>query len=228
MRDQRRLQSRRNASFSRLIVNSVIAAALFTICNSALAQGTASGPSTTHEVESGPIVLIGDPNNPGSPMPIDADPNGLPWTKGFFDPKAWAAGNVTVDVIETIENVGTESWSDWHEVIIGDPLSANGMSFWSNVLDLKVNGTSMTSFTVVGLGSKVLTLDNFSPLVQPGDVLEIHKQIEVFNVAGETQAPLVRMFQYPSIAVPEPSGVLLLGSTLMGLATRRRRKRGLE
>ncbi len=191
-----------------LLLAAVVSAALIT--STAFAQGTASGPSTVHEVEAGPIVFIGDPNNPGSPMPIDADPNGLPWVKGFFDPNAFAAGNVTVDVIETIENVGTEAWSDWHEEIIGDPLSANGMSFWSAVVDLKVNGIPMTSFTVSALGSKILTLDNFSPLVLPGDVLEIHKQVDVFNVAGETQAPLVRMFQYPSIAIPEPATCLLM------------------
>jgi len=218
-----RLQFMQNTLLSRWILTPMLTAALFTVCNFALAQGTASGPSTTHEVESGPIVLIGDPNNPGSPMPIDADPNGLPWVKGFFDPKAWAAGNVTVDVIETIENVGAEAWSDWHEQIIGDPLSANGMSFWSNVVDLKVNGASMASFTVVGLGTKVLTLDNFSPLVQPGDVLEIHKQVDVFNVAGETQAPLVRMFQYPSIAIPEPGSLALVAMSSLVLMVMKRR-----
>ena len=201
----------------------LLAVALFAMGNSAWAQGTASGPSTTHEVESGPIVIIGDPSNPGSPMPIDADPNGLPWVKGFFDPKAWAAGDVTVDVIETIENVGTEAWSDWHEEIIGDPASATSPSFWSNVVDLKVNGIPMTSFTVLGLGTKVLTLDNFSPLVQPGDVLEIHKQVDVFNTAGETQAPLVRMFQYPSIAIPEPASLALVAASGLALIGWRRR-----
>jgi hypothetical protein len=217
------LQPKRSTRFLNGSLFPMLIVAWIAMCNSAMAQGTASGPSTTHEVESGPIVLIGDPNNPGSPMPIDADPNGLPWVKGFFDPKAWAAGNVTVDIIETIENVGTESWSDWHEEIIGDPASANGASFWSSVVDLKVNGIPMTSFTVLGLGTKVLTLDNFVPLVQPGDVLEIHKQVEVFNVAGETQAPLVRMFQYPSIAIPEPGSFALLALAVAGGLVHRRK-----
>lgn len=217
------LQSKHSMHISTGSLLPVLTVALFAMCNTVWAQGTASGPSTTHEVESGPIVLIGDPNNPGSPMPIDADPNGLPWVKGFFDPDAWAAGNVTVDIIETIENIGTEAWSDWHEQIIGDPQSANGMSFWSNVVDLKVNGAPMASFTVAGLGTKVLTLDNFSPLVQPGDVLEIHKQVDVFNLAGDTQAPLVRMFQYPSIAIPEPGCLALVAMSGLVLVTSRRR-----
>lgn len=211
-----------NAVCYRFFQTLAIVLILSAMGNTASAQGgTANGPFTVHEVEAGPIVNIGDPNNPGDPMPIDADPNGLPWTKGFFDPIAWAAGNVTVDVIETIRNVGTEAWSDWHEEIIGDPLSANGASFWSNVVDLKVNGTSMTSFTTVGVGSKILTLDNFSPLVLPGDVLEIHKQVDVFNLAGDTQAPLVRMFQYPSIAIPEPATCLLMVLGLTAAVLRR-------
>jgi len=207
---------KKTAVIGKLLVTFVTVSALTAISSAVLAQGgTASGPVTEHEVEAGPIVFIGDPNNPGSPMPIDADPNGPPWVKGFFDPKAWAAGNVTVDVVESIENVGTEAWSDWHEHIIGDPASATAPSFWSNVVDLKVNGTSMTSFTVAGLGTKDLTLDDFSPLVQPGDILTIEKQVDVFNTAGEVDAALVRMFQYPSIAIPEPATCLLM---LIGLS----------
>ena len=54
-----------------LLLAAVVFAALIT--STALAQGTATGPSTEHDIDVGPIVLIGDPNNP---MSIDADPNG--------------------------------------------------------------------------------------------------------------------------------------------------------
>lgn len=208
-----------NASLSRLILTPVLAVALFAMCNTALAQGTATGPSTEHDIVAGPIVLIGDPNNP---MPIDLDSNGPPWVKGFFDPKGLAAGNVTVDIIETIENVGTESWADWHEHIIGDPASATSPSFWSSVVSLEINGNPIT-FIATGIGTKDLELDTFSQPVLPGDILTIHKQVDVFNTAGETQAPLVRMLEYPT-PIPEPGSLALAAvSSLVLIGMRRRR-----
>ncbi len=214
------LQSALNTMLSKVVLPFVLAVALFVLCSTVCAQGTESGPSTIHDVVSGPVVYIGDGANP---MPIDLDPTGPAWTKGLFDPNGLAAGNVTVDIFETIQNVGTEPWSDWHEHIIGDPISANGSSFWSNVVSLEVNGNPIL-FNVTGLGTKDLTLDQFSPLVQFGDIFTIHKQVDVFNLAGETSAPLIRMQEYPT-SIPEPTTiVLLLTGTLGFLFYRIRRK----
>jgi len=216
MKNLTRLQSTLKYQVSSLTLTFVFAVSLFSTCNTALAQGTALGPFTDHDIVAGPAVLIG---SAGSPMPIDLDPAGQPWTKGFFDPNGFGAGNVTVDVIETIENVGTESWDDWHEHIIGDPQSATAPSFWSAVLSLEINGNPIT-FIPTGVGTKNLWLDQFSQPVQPGDILTIHKQVDVFNTAGDTQAPLVRMEEYPT-PVPEPATCLLMVLGLAVVALRR-------
>lgn len=208
----------RLAALSRRAAIAMLATALFTVANSALAQGTATGPSTEHEVMPGPMVLIGTDLDP---IPIDLDPLGPPWFKGFFDPKGNAAGDVTVDIIETIENVGTETWGDWHEHIIGDPASATAPSYWSAVVGLEVNGSPIL-FSAIGVGTKDLWLDDFSMPVEPGDILTIYKQVDVFNTAGETDAPLVRMFEFPT-PVPEPSSILLAAMSLFALLRMRRR-----
>lgn len=203
----------------RRILTATLAVALFTACNSALAQGVAGDPATTHDIETGPVVLIGDPNNP---MPIDLDPNAQPWAKSFFDPQMLAAGDITVDIIETIENVGTEAWGDWHEHIIGDPASATSPSFWSSVVSLQINGSPIT-FVATGIGTKDLGLDTFSQPVLPGDILTIHKQVDVFNnTAGADGFPLVRMQEYPTPAVPEPASFVLVAMSSLTLLARKR------
>jgi len=73
-----------------------------------LAQGTATGPFTMHDIIAGPQVIIGDA---AAPVPIDLDPNGPPWFKSIMDPNGLTTGGTTVDIYETIVNVGTEPWT---------------------------------------------------------------------------------------------------------------------
>jgi len=156
-------------------------------CNSTFAQGTATGMFTSHSVGPGLIVNIGDA---ASPISIDLDPTGLPWSKGFFDDRGFTSGGGTLDNFETILNAGTEAWGDWHEHLIGDPASASAPSFWSAAVSLEVNGSPIT-FSATGIGTKDLWFDNFSLPVLPGDVLTIHKQADIFsNTAGIDMIPL--------------------------------------
>ncbi len=185
------------------------------------AQGTASGPATSHPVQPGPIVLVGDPNNP---QPIDLDPNGPPWSKGIFDPNIILATGGPLDIVETIVNVGTEAWGDWHEEILAPPAGLPP-AIWNSVTSMEVNGNPIT-FSTMGLGTQELWLDNFSQPVLPGDVLVIRKQAEVFpNSAGATGTPLIRMIEFPT-PVPEPT-TLLLGLVGLGVMMTRASQRSL-
>ena len=181
------------------------------------AQGTATGPATSHPVVPGPMVLVGDPNNP---QPIDLDPNGPPWSKGIFDPNILLATGGLLDIFETIENVGTEAWGDWHEEILAPPFGLPP-AIWNTVVGMEVNGNPIT-FSVMGLGTQVIWLDNFSQPVLPGDVLTIHKVAEVFpNAAGATGVPLMRLIEYPT-PIPEPATCALLVIGSLGLLVRSR------
>lgn len=189
------------------------------MCTSAKAQGVAGGPFTAHDVEPGPVALVG---SPGSPIPIDLDPTAPPWTKGFFDPNMLGAGDATIDLIETIQNVGTESWADWHEHILGDPASASAPSFWSGVVSVEINSVPI-SFVATGIGTKDLWLDTFSQPVLPGDILTIHKQVDVFsNTAGADGFPLIRMQQFPTPVIPEPTTLALISAGSIMLLLRKR------
>lgn len=183
------------------------------------AQGTATGPATSHPVQPGPIVLVGDPINP---QPIDLDPNGPPWSKGIFDPSMIMATGGPLDIVETIINVGTEPWGDWHEEILAPPAGLPP-AIWNSVTSMEINGNPIT-FSVMGTGTQTLWMDNFSQPVLPGDVLVIRKQAEVFpNSAGATGVPLIRMIEFPT-PVPEPTtlllGVLSLGAMLIRVPQR--------
>ena len=200
------------------ILSTGLLASLFVATSQASAQGTATGPFTGHPVVTGPEVLIGDPNNP---QPIDLDPNGLPWSKGIFDPNILLGVGGPLDMYETIVNVGTEAWGDWHEEILGPPAGLPP-AIWSSVVSMEVNGSPIT-FTATGLGSQTLWLDNFSQPVLPGDVLTIHKVAEVFpNSAGATGVPLMRIEEYPTPYIPEPTTLALLGLGLIGVSLQRR------
>ncbi len=198
------------ARLSRSLFAPILAVAVFSMCSAAFAQGTATGPVTTHTVDNGPIVLIGDPTNPFS---IDLDPNGPPWTKNIIDPNLLMINGGILDIVETIINVGTEPWLDWHEHILPD---ATGVvpGIWVNV-NMSINGNPI-GFNAVGLNTANLWLDTFTQQVLPGDILEIHKQLD----ASPTPALFtLRIEEYPT---PEPASAALLGiGSLLVLARRR-------
>ena len=193
-----------NAKLSKLILTPVLAVALLAMCNTALAQGTATGPFTSHIVTPGPEVLIGDPANP---MPIDLDPTGAPWTKSIIDPNGLiTAGGGLLDIVETIQNVGTEPWLDWHEHI--EPaLPGITTSIWLSV-NLSINGNPI-GFNALGVGTPDLWLDTFSQPVLPGDILVVQKVADVPGFGTVIPAgPFLRISEYPT---PEPVSAALLG-----------------
>ncbi len=181
--------------------------------NSVFAQGTANGPNTLHTVDPGPIVVIGNPTNP---MPIDLDPVGQPWTKTITDPNFLILNGGPLNLNESIINVGSEPWYDWHEHILPDATGAYPGD-WSFV-QMSVNGNPIT-FNALGIGTPNLWLDTFSQPVLPGDILNIRKIIDVVpGIPGIVQQPIV-IQEYPT---PEPASAALIGIGSLVLMARRK------
>ncbi len=204
-----------NALTSRLKFTPILTLALLMMCNTALAQGTATGMFTSHFVDPGPVVLIGDAI---SPIPIDLDPTGAPWSKSITDPGGVItnpAGEL-LTMIETILNVGTEPWLDWHEQILPNATGVSSSS-WISV-KLSINGTPI-GFSDMGLGTGNLWLDTFSQPVLPGDILEIIKEVEVFPLSPGSTGPILRIQEYPT---PEPASAALIGIGSLVLFGKRR------
>lgn len=195
------------------ILTPFITLALLVYCGTTFAQGTATGPNTSHNVDPGLIVEVGTPINP---IPIDLDPLGPPWTKTINDPNLLLLNGGPLDLNESIINVGTEPWYDWHEHILPDATGAVP-GLWSSV-QMAVNGNPI-GFNVIGLGTADLWLDTFSQPILPGDVLNVRKIIDVFpGIPGAFQQPIV-IQEYPT---PEPASLALL--SLGSLAVLGRRK----
>jgi hypothetical protein len=205
-------------NYWRAIVTVVVGVALWPAASSAFAQGVAGGLFTNHIVDPGPVVSIG---NSAAPIPIDLDPLGPPWNKSIGDPKDEVVGVVPVDIVESIVNVGTEAWGDWHEILLAPPAGLPP-STWNNVFSLTVNGNPI-GFTATGLGTQTLNLFGFSQPVLPGDVFVIHKQALVDGAIDAMGGPLIRMQQYPTPWVPEPTSLALAAVGCLALAVMRRR-----
>jgi hypothetical protein len=151
------LQATLNALLSRSTLSPLVALALLAMGNAAFAQGVSTPLSTNHIVDPGPIVYIG---NAANPIPVDLDPLGPPWHKNIGDPNnnVMVLGNM--DIVETLVNVGTESWTDWHEIFLPPPVGLTAPT-WTSVVGLSVNGNPIT-YTATGLGTGTLNLFNFS------------------------------------------------------------------
>lgn len=202
----------------RHVVAFILAIASCALTDTAFAQGVAGGLVTFHTLQPGPQIIIG---NPTGPIPIDLDPNGSPWFKNVGDPNFAAPGPSIVDMYETMINVGTEAWGDWHEILLPAPVGLAPHT-WTSVVGLSVNNTPIT-FTATGLGTQTLNLFNFSQPVQPGDIFSIHKQLNVAGTAGVSGA-FLRIQEYPTPAVPEPGCLVIAAmSSLTLLGTRRTR-----
>lgn len=194
----------------------VLAIALCAISTSAFAQGVAGNPSTSHVVQPGPQVIIGVP----AAMPIDLDPLSGPWHKNIGDPNFNAAGPATVDLLESIQNVGTEPWGDWHEHLLPAP-SGLPAHVWDSVVNITINGSPI-GYTATGLGTQTLNLFNFSQPVMPGDIFFIHKRFNTVGSGGVTGA-FVRLQQWPTPWVPEPMsfGLAAMGAVIFSGMRRR-------
>lgn len=179
------------------------------------AQGT-QGIETFHEFETGTsTVYIGGPNDPLNPfpIPIDLDPFGPPWIK-HIQGNSLVGTPPIIQIHETIINIGTEPWLDWHERAVPP---ANGLvpPIWTGV-QMMVDG-QVIGFNAVGLQTPNLHLDQFSTPVHPGSTLEIWKELDVGPDFFLLNPELV-LEQYPT---PEPATLALMG--LGGLVTLRRR-----
>lgn len=199
--------------------NNIRLAVVFTtLITSSIAwgQGTSVPMFSIHAAQPNGQILIGTAT---SPIPVALGPAPNSWLKSIGDPlNAIPPGLQVVDLIETVVNVGTQPWTDWHEIILPPPVGLVPAT-WSSVVGLKVNNTSI-GFSAWGLGMQTLDLYAFSQPVLPGDVLEIHKQALV--VTSSTGGEILRIQQYPTSTVPEPSS-LLLASILLATAAMKRR-----
>jgi hypothetical protein len=199
----------------KLILTPVLALTLLAMCSTAFAQGTATGPFTAAIVTPGPEATFGDLLNP---IPIDLDVNGLPWFKSITDPN----GVVTdpfgelMSLTETIENVGTEPWFDWHEHIAPNAAGVPSSTWFS--VKLSINGSPI-GFVPTGLNTADLWLDTFSQPVLPGDIFVIEKEVVVFPVPPPTTGPILRLTEYPT---PEPASLGLMGIGSLVVMGRRR------
>jgi hypothetical protein len=191
--------------------------ALLITDKAANAQGVSTPTATIHTVTPGPVVNIGTPTGP---IPVDLDINGGPWTKSIGDPNNVVSGVQTLDIIETLVNAGTETWTDWHEIMLSPPVGVV-QPVWTNVVSLHVNNTAI-SYTATGINSTTLDLFNFSQPVLPGDIFTIHKQTLVASSILQNGS-FLRIQEYPT-TVPEPTALALVA--IGGIAmfhTRRRR-----
>lgn len=184
----------------------------------AMAQGTASGPSTVHIADNSGVAYAGGPldlvNGP-APYPIDLDASGPPWRKAIkSDPLTGYIGTGSFTMIETVQNVGTEPWYDWHELL----LNSGGLGVvWDTVTQITVNGVPITfNETIVG---NDLTVDGFSQPVLPGDIFVIQKDlITTSNIVAPDQT-MFQMLEYPT---PEPASAAVIGVGSMVLLAKRR------
>lgn len=199
-------------------------AILLTLLSSnARAQGTATSPSTVHVHDpSTNIFWVGGPNdtiNGPGPIPIDLDASGGPWRKQFYSsPTVGFGGGGTF--VETILNVGTEPWTDWHE--INADLGSHG-AIWGlgSVTSLEVDGVPITFNTSLS-GVNTLNIDTFSQPVLPGQILRIEKQFAITTLNFSQPNTLAyTLLEYPT-TIPEPGTLALLMCGLTAVAITRR------
>ena len=194
---------------------------VLTLSGAVLAQGTALGPTTQHEIEvqndRAYAGGVNDTINGPAPYPIDLDVAGQPWTKEIVTPPTASYTGGLVDVFESITNVGTEPWSGWREDLFGAGLGVGWNS--AGLVSAQVNGATISYDQTVTVGS--LAIQGFSQAVLPGDTLELHKRIDIFtdNVVG----PGETLFSIEQFPIPEPATPAVFAVLWLALLLTQRR-----
>ncbi len=165
-----------------------------------------------------------------------------PWEKRLVGPAPNTFSGDRLDIVEIINNVGTDVWTDWHEKVLStttintpdDP----GFLFDRNTINVYRNNVLLAEgldyalqgdpFFGGGNGGHYRAIDIFfssGSTILPGDQLRIEKQIfEVFgdgNVWQQGEQAIIA--QYPTI--PEPSAIVLAGLGALACLSGRRRAR---
>ena len=167
------------------------------------------------------------------------------WHKELIAPPSGGNSGQRFDIVETIENVGAHTWTDWHERVvstttINDPNGNDpGFLFDNDSLHVSRNNVLLNLGTDYQLVPQPF---NFGPpgenfghwyafdiffelgsTIQPGDALRIEKQIfEVFRDANIWMPGTIAVIaQYPT--VPEPTALLLASAGLLASSVRRKR-----
>ncbi len=195
----------------------VVAAASLAAAQAALAQGVNNPgllPSSfaTGTPASGWVVV--DPS--GTPIPVSLDPTGSQvWGKTFTGPNggnfSYPAMSPPLPVTEMLTVAPTLPWTDWHEDVL-DPSWV-----WVNPAVL-VNNVQIFP-TITGVGTSSLSFF-FTPALNVGDLVIIHKELQYQGVPGMTFIGTLGINQYPT-GVPEPAALAMMG--IGGALIRRRR-----
>lgn len=178
---------------------------------------------TTHTFDSGAGGwVIGSPT---APIGITADPQSPPWLKLLQVPTVFQF-STELSVIEHLvvgqPGLPGPAWTDWHEHIV-----APGWDWISG--EIRVGGV-VVSTGVLGADGLPPDLDHspniwfdFAPL-QPGTELTIVKTIHCHVQPGcDLQQP-IQIVEYPTIRIPEPATLALIGAGLLGALGLRSRR----
>ena len=186
------------------------------ISHHAYAAPILAGPSGSPGV---PIVYNPDPSNTigtnPNPIQLSYSAGGGPWVKEFQSSFPTPQPSSLIFAGEIIQVTGAVSWAGWYEEII----TPNWIFQSSNISILAAGGSpSGLSISLASDGRSFLA--TFAP-ISPGIILSINYPL-IYTAGGQlSTAPYWGFQAYPiaaSSAVCEPTGILLLGIGLLGIA----------
>lgn len=202
------------------------------------------GPSTSTDYNGGPngFSITGD---------VLYDPSAGPWEKHLLVGSGVESG-LLVPLTETLTNVGTQAWTDWHEEIIG-PIevitpfgSTTTFAFERDSVDVYRNGDLLTEgsdyslqFTLHAVvqpnmnppghadqgqhWQSVSILFDPSASIQPNDTLTITKNIFETYLNGSTWSPMVVPVIAEYPTIPEPTTLVYLLTAVVAIGAGRAR-----